>query len=157
MTAQDENVIYTDGHGVTITPTKFHADKKEYLLKGITHINLHNKPANRAPGIILLVLGLVGLIIGALRLLNTLEYNAGDTLYIIDMNLWSMILGAVFLIVGIILLAVAKDHYAVEIGTAEGSKTPIINKDKQYVAQIVKSLNEAYYTRPVHHEVEVVI
>ncbi|ELR69085.1 hypothetical protein C900_05474 [Fulvivirga imtechensis AK7] len=140
-----EEVIYTDGHGVKITRDKFYTEKKEYNLDGITHVDLSRVPASKAPGVILFVLGFLAILAGSLEIFDRLTYEAAEAIYVIDTNMVAIGLGVALILGGIIWMIAARDKYAVEIGTAEGEKQPIVSKSREYAALVVASLKKAYY------------
>ena len=61
---------------------------------------------------------------------------SGDTL-----ALW---IGAALLVIGILILALSRERYAVRIATAEGEKNAIVSYKREYIAQIVDALNRAF-------------
>lgn len=142
---KEEEIIYTDGHGVKITSDKFYADKDEYNLDGITKIDLQRIPASNMPGAILFVLGFLAILAGSLEMFANIRYSAEEAMYVIDSNMVAIGIGVALIIGGIIWMIVAKDKYAVEIRTAEGEKQPIVSKSREYVALVVASLKKAYF------------
>lgn len=142
---KEEEIIYTDGHGVKITSDKFYAEKDEYNLDGITKIDLQRIPASNAPGITLFILGFLAIVAGSLDVFANIRYSAEEAIYVIDTNMVSIGIGVALIVGGIIWMIVAKDKYAVEIRTAEGEKQPIVSRSREYVALIVTSLKKAYF------------
>src|SRR5689334_17434688 len=67
--ASTDKVFYTDGHEVTVTDTTFKVNKKEYKLLGITRHGFLTIKPHRAPGIFLMIIGLLILLIGVYGLL----------------------------------------------------------------------------------------
>ena len=47
-------------------------------------------------------------------------------------------------LIGIIVLAIVRERYAVRIATAEGEKNAVVSDKKEYISQIVNALNEAF-------------
>lgn len=142
---EEEEIIYTDGHGVKITREKFYAEKKEYNLDGITSIDLQRIPASNIPGILMFVLGFLGILAGSMEIFDNFTYSTADANYVINSDMLAIGIGVAFIVGGIIWMIVAKDKYAVEIGTAEGEKKPIISKSREYAALVATSLKKAYY------------
>lgn len=140
-----EEVIYTDGHGVKITREKFYTEKKEYNLEGITNVDLARVPASKVPGVVLFVLGFAGILAGSMGWFNSIRWDSGDAIYIIDANMVAIGLGVALILGGIIWMIASKDKYAVQIETAEGQKQAIVSKSREYAALIVASLKKAYY------------
>ena len=73
--ATTDKVFYTDGHEVTVTDTTFKVNKKEYKLLGITRHGFLTIKPHRAPGIFIMIIGLLVLVIGALELLPALTFQ----------------------------------------------------------------------------------
>ncbi|UII32901.1 DUF6232 family protein [Fulvivirga ulvae] len=142
---KEEEIIYTDGHGVKITSDKFYADKDEYNLDGITKIDLQRIPASNAPGIILFILGFLSIVAGSLDIFADIRYSTEEAVYVMNLNMVAIGLGVALIIGGIIWMIAAKDKYAVEIRTAEGEKQPIVSRSREYAALIVTSLKKAYF------------
>ncbi|MBL3656621.1 DUF6232 family protein [Fulvivirga sediminis] len=154
---KNEEIIYTDGHGVKITRDKFYTEKQAYNLDGITNVNLQRIPASKVPGVSLFILGFLGIVLGSMEMFTDLTYTTEEAIYLIDSNMLSIGLGVALIFGGILWMIVAKDKYAVEIRTAEGDKRPIISKSREYVAHIAGSLKKAYYRYVKKEKVETVI
>jgi hypothetical protein len=121
-----EPVIYTDGHGVKVTPHHFIVGNTDYRVEGITSARLFTVRDGGGFAIFLIVLGLIGIAAG---FLNAFYPNT--------------IIGTVLILFGIIILAFTHDKYAVRITTAEGIKDALVSSKKDYVSQIVAALHVA--------------
>ena len=52
-------------------------------------------------------------------------------------------------LLGLLILTVERERYAVRIATAEGEKNAVVSEKKEYIAQIVEALNEVFsHNRP---------
>jgi len=51
---------------------------------------------------------------------------------------------------GLIVMVIVRERYAVRIATAEGEKNAVVSNKKEYIAQIVNALNEAFHRDDVH-------
>src|SRR5215207_8319396 len=121
---EEELVIYTDGHGVKITPFQFIIGKTSYLMNGITSVRLLTIRANRDGGFILIIMGLGGIALGLLGIISPqtmLKVNGAS----LSPNDIAWIAGLILLIIGILWSFVVRDKFAVRITTAEGIKDPI--------------------------------
>jgi cytochrome c biogenesis protein CcdA len=139
-----EPVIYTDGHGVKVTPHHFIVGKSDYLIEGITSARLFTVRDGGGFAIFLIVLGLIGIIAGFLNAFypNTItNLDIGTTA--LNTQQIAIIIGVVLILVGIIILAFTRDKYTVRITTAEGVKDALISSKKDYVGQIVAALHVA--------------
>jgi ABC-type multidrug transport system fused ATPase/permease subunit len=143
-----ENVLYTDGHDVTVTSSMLQVKKKWYALSGITKHNFSILPPDRVTCFTLLVLGVLLEVIGAANLISP---NTVSDMYIMDQsvtaNQLSMGVGIFFLLVGAVWMFFTKERYAVSITTAEGERNVIVSDRKEYIRQIVHALNEAFFAK----------
>ena len=137
-----DGVIYTDGREVTITPFQFIIGRTEYLLEGITKIRFLTLRARRAAPIVLLLLGIVLTILGAMYKITpgTLSVNMGA---FAPADAIIFYIGIILLILGLIWLLRIHDRYSVRITTAEGDKDAIISDNRDYIQQIIDALREA--------------
>ena len=135
-------VIYTDGREVTVTPLQFIIGRSEYLLKGITRIRFLTLKANKATSILLIILGMVMTLVGAMQLITPelIHFNYAD---VITPNTIAFYGGIVLMIAGIIWLITIHDKFAVRITTAEGDKDAVVSKNRDYVQQIISALRDA--------------
>ena len=77
-----ENVLYTDGHDVTVTESMFQVKKKWYHLSGITKHTFMILQPDRFPCVILLLLGGVLEIVGAANVIpSTWLLQQGEIKY----------------------------------------------------------------------------
>jgi hypothetical protein len=146
-----DKILYTDGHDVTVTDSTFQVKNTSYSLKGIIKHGLLIVRPQRLPGILLM---LAGLILGLCGFMNVFPINAfgemrTDSGEFINANTIIMWIGVAFFVIGIIVIALIREKYAVRIATAEGEKNAVVSYLKEYVAQIVNALNEALrFARP---------
>lgn len=137
------NVIYTDGRNVTVTEQTLKVKNSQYNLNGITKHGMLVLKGRKFPGIALLLLGALLVVLGALGLMPFgLENPPGDAY--MGSNTLAIWIGAGFTLIGILIISLAKDRYAVHIATAEGEKNVVVSDQKEYVRQIVDAINEAY-------------
>lgn len=145
MTMTEDKVLYTDGHDVVITPTTFHVKNREYRLNGITSLGFLTLQPDRAPGLILFLLGAAISIFGILNAIpkawmNTIEAG-GYAITINNLATWG---GLLLAIIGALLMGLVRERYAVRIVTAEGEKNAVVSEKREYITQIVEALNRAY-------------
>lgn len=146
-----ENVLYTDGHDVTVTESAIHVKKKWYNISGITKHNFTILQPDRLPAGILLVLGTLLEIAGAA---SFIPFTWIPDVYLfstwVNANVMAMSFGILFLVVGAVWMLLTHERYAVSITTAEGEKNVVISKSKEYIMQIIRALNEAFFARIPH-------
>jgi hypothetical protein len=138
-----DKIIYTDGRDVTVTNSDLKVKNHLYKLNGILRHGLTRLKANRIPGIILFVFGAVLIRLGMVDTFSS-EYNfhLGNTL--ITSNVFAAWLGVAMALAGTLQIVFVRDRYAVSIATAEGEKQVVVSRRREYVAQIVEALNQAY-------------
>ena len=140
----EQLVIYTDGHGIKVTSTEFITHKANYLIAGISDVRMHLIKASKTPGILLIVLGIIGMVAGAMHLLSTVDIPpsyVGNIL--MTPNRLVFAIGAVLLLLGVLLVVLMRDKYAVKILTAEGEKEPVVSPRQDYINQIVTAVQNA--------------
>lgn len=139
-----DKVLYTDGHDVTVTDTSLQVKKQEYKILGITKCVFMVKRPERAPGIVLTVLGLALLICGLLQVFNPQQIpglRIGNQLY--EANTVALWAGGILTFLGILLIALVRERYAVRIATAEGEKDAVVSSKREYITQIVDAINQS--------------
>ena len=140
-----DKVLYTDGRGITVTDSTFQVNKTSYQLSGIIkHGFLIIRP-ERLPGMLLLVVGFIVLVIGIMSLvpaslIPAMEIN-GEHVTANTVAMWA---GGSIALIGILVLVIVRERYAVRIATAEGEKNAVVSEKKEYISQIVDALNEAF-------------
>lgn len=139
-----DKVIYTDGHDVTVTDSTLQVKKNEYRLNGVTKCGLLVLRPNRVPGIVLLILGLGLVVVGLMQLIPT---GAVPDTEIAErsfgINTVAVWIGAALALVGILILGLMKERYAVRIATAEGERNAVVSDRRDYISQIVDAINQA--------------
>jgi hypothetical protein len=145
-----DKVLYTDGRGITVTDSTFQVNKTSYNIEGITKHGLFVLRPERLPGLLLLIVGFLVAVVGILNLIPSsfigdTQVN-GETVSVNNVAIWA---GGSLALIGLIILAVVRERYAVRIATAEGEKDAVVSDKKEYISQIVNALNEAFN----HHQV----
>lgn len=140
-----DKILYTDGHNVTVTDSVFKVKHSLYRLNGITKHGMSIIRPDRIPGAILLFLGIAIGLTGLLKLIPPttipdVQFNGNY----VSANTIALFLGAFLLFVGILLIGLVRERYAVRIATAEGEKDVIVSTRKEYISQIVNALNDAF-------------
>jgi TM2 domain-containing membrane protein YozV len=88
------------------------------------------------PGITVAVLAYLGLLPAELNVRTDRGILAANTVW-----LW---VGIFVTIVGFLMMLLARERYAVRIGTAEGEKNAIVSRKREYIAQIVDAVHSAF-------------
>lgn len=131
MEKDKESTFYSDDRGVRITNARaVMPDGTTYSMANITSVRTGVEHANRKPG---LVVGMLGLLV--LGICAGLESTGG------------IIVGVVVLGIGIAIAMMAKATYSVQIATAAGEKQLVTSKDNEYIKKVVGAMNEAFVKR----------
>lgn len=142
-----DKVIYTDGRDVTVTDSALKVKNTSYSLNGITKLTLWTIHPDRWPAIVLLLLGLTAAVLGFLGMVPA-DVNLQTDEGFVSGNTLALWVGVALAIVGVLILALSKDRYAVRIGTAEGEKNAVVSDKREYIAQIVDAIHSAFDLRP---------
>lgn len=127
----DEITVYQDPN-IHVTNLRAILQGKTYAMANVTSVSMFTQFANKAPGVVLAVLG--GLILlGALP--NT------------EMRGCFSIFGLLMLAIGIAVAWAAKNVYWVRIGSASGETNALSSRDHAYITRIVNAMNEAIVRR----------
>ena len=139
-----DKVLYTDGHDIIVTDETFQVKNHSYRLDGIVKHGLTILHPDRAPGIILIVLGSLIALTGLFELISSQTLRpltiGGSTFTANTLAQW---LGGILIISGLLILVLVRERYAVRIATAEGEKNAVVSDQKEYIVQIVNALNQA--------------
>jgi hypothetical protein len=138
-----DKVIYTDGHDVVVTESTLKVKNTSYRLNGITKLSLWTIRPDVAPGIILLLIGIAGIVAGYMDLLPaSMNWKTETDIY--SGNQLAIWIGTALGIIGILILALSRKRYAVRIATAEGEKNAVVSTKREYISQIVDAMNNAF-------------
>jgi len=139
-----DKVLYTDGRDIIVTDETFQVKNHSYRLDGIVKHGLAILHPDRAPGIILIVMGSLIALTGLFQLISSgvlSNVNIGGSIY--TANTLAQWFGGMLIIIGLLVLVLVKERYAVRIATAEGEKNAVVSHQKEYIVQIVNALNQA--------------
>jgi hypothetical protein len=146
-----DKVLYTDGRGITVTDSTFQVNKTSYRLNGITKHGLFIMRPERLPGMLLL---LVGFVVGIIGIMNLVPSSLIPDMQVKDQyvtgNEVAMWAGGALVLIGLLVLVIVRERYAVRISTAEGEKNAVVSDKKEYISQIVNALNEAFGQNHLH-------
>jgi hypothetical protein len=135
--------LYTDGRDVVVTQSVLQTKKALYRLKGITAFGLEILKPSRLPGLLLLLIGITLAVNGFYPFIpesffEWLSLPTAFTKPIIQISI-----GVFILSIGIVLILLTRNRYAVRIETAEGDKDVVISRKKEYVNQILNAIQKA--------------
>jgi hypothetical protein len=139
-----ENILYTDGHEVTVTDSTFRVRKHSYRLEGISRHGFSIIKPSRVPAFILSGIGLLVLAMGISNLRPEINFTMSLFTYQVSLNTLLVVAGGSLIFIGSILIILMKERYGVRIVTAEGEKNVIVSDRREYVSMIVEALNKAF-------------
>lgn len=128
--ASSEVVYYSEGN-VQISNARVVLGRTTYAMANITSVAIAEQPANKTPGIVLLV-------VGALIALCSLSSRSA---------IMGMVFGLALLGVGVVLLVNAKPQYVVRLGSSSGETNGLVSPNRDYILTVVKAINEAIVKR----------
>jgi len=141
-----DKILYTDGHDVTITDSKFMVRNMTYHLIGITKHGLHILKPHRLPGYILFIAGVVLLMCSILNLIPKDFMSSMEVAgFVLSGKAIVVVIGAGIILMSVLIVGLLRERYAVRIATAEGEKDVVVSRRKEYVTQIVNALNRAFH------------
>lgn len=138
-----ENILYTDGHQVTVTDSTIQVKKNHYRLAGVTHYGFHVIKPNRVPLFIILGLGLLVIGLGISNLTPPIDYALNVYSYKLSLNHLFLLSGIALIIICILISTLLRERYGVRISTAEGDKNVVVSERREYVNMIVEALEHA--------------
>ena len=139
-----ENILYTDGHDVTVTDSTFRVRKHFYRLEGISRYSFSIIKPSRVPAFIFSGFGLMVLAMGISNLKPDFNFVMSAFGYSFSLNTLLVILGCTLIVIGITLAILMKERYGVKIVTAEGERNVIVSDRREYISMIVDALNKAF-------------
>jgi hypothetical protein len=146
-----DKVLYTDGRGITVTDSVLKVKSHSYRLNGISKHGLLVMRPDRVPGLLLLIVGFIVAVVGILNLIpSSFIPDMKINNELVTANVVAIWAGGALALIGVLILAITRERYAVRIATAEGEKNVVVSTQKEYVSQIVNALNEAFSHDPVH-------
>jgi hypothetical protein len=119
--------VFLDENGMRVTNARFITPAQTYAMSGVTSVKRQVKPANRAPGVLLAILGAAIFFLsdgGTAKLVGILVFCAGAAL-----------------------AAMVKDTHYVVIHSASGESRATESKDKGVIDRIIGALNESIIAR----------
>jgi hypothetical protein len=138
-----DKVIYTDGHDVVVTDSTLKVKNTSYRLNGITKAAFWTIRPDRWPGALLLLMGIIVAACGYLGLVPA-DWSVQTESGLMSGNFIALWSGIGLVVIGLLVLILTKERYAVRIGTAEGEKNAIVSTKREYIAQIVDAVHTAF-------------
>lgn len=138
-----DKVIYTDGHDVVVTDSTLKVKSTSYRLNGITKAAFWTIRPDRWPGVLLMLIGIIAAVCGYLGLMPA-DWSVQTKSGLLDGNFIALWAGAGLFVIGVLMLILSKERYAVRIGTAEGEKNAVVSTKREYIAQIVDAVHTAF-------------
>ena len=142
-----DKVIYTDGRDVTVTDSALKVKNTSYKLNGITKLSFWTIRPERWPGFLLLLIGITAVVLGIMNIVPA-DMNVSTDNGVIAGTTLAIWVGSGLAILGVLMLLVSREKYAVRIGTAEGEKNAIVSTKREYIAQIVDAVHSAFDLGP---------
>jgi len=140
-----ENILYTDGHDVTVTDSSFKVKNSLYQLRGITNHAFRIIRPKRFPVVLVILLGVIMTVLGVSQLIpETFMPNVKLFSIALTANALATALGLLIFIIGSVAVGLMKDRYAIRIATAEAEKNVIVSDKKEYISSIMNALNHAF-------------
>lgn len=141
---ENEKVLYTDGHDVTVTGSVLQVRKKWYNLNEITSHGLSIIQPARLPSFLMFGMGILLSLAGGTNIIDTSRMIVSNGN---DPNRLVLLIGVCCLVFGVVLALSIGERYSVRITTAEGEKDVVISRKKEYITEIVHALNNAFFAR----------
>lgn len=141
---KNENVLFTDGHDVTVTDSALQVRRKWYNLDEITCHGLSIIQPARLPSFLMFGMGILLSLAGGTNFIDTSRMIIANGN---DPNRLLFLVGICCLVFGVVLALSLSERYAVRITTAEGEKNVVVSRRKEYITQIVHALNNAFFAR----------
>lgn len=127
-----QETVYLNTSDVLITHSRAVIQNKTYAMSNITSVAMLTKPPNKEAHFLLLATGAIILVIG-------LSGGNGSIL--------CTGIGALFVLLGILMLISARTQYIVRIGSASGESNALTSIRQETVQHIVDAMNEAIIRR----------
>jgi hypothetical protein len=131
-----ETSFYSDGAGVRVTNARVIIRGTTYAMANISSVSLVKIPPSLGCAIMLIVVGVIATIAGF-----AIGGERSDT------RLAVILAGLVAAVIGIVIVSVAKPTYALRITSSSGEMNVLASKDAEYIASIVRAVNEAMVHR----------
>ena len=137
-----DKILYADEYKVIVTDKKLKVKGQEYSLNNISKCVLMVLRPQRTVSSVLIIFGLFLVACSFLNIFNGINNVViGEADYSAPVLLaWS---GGITCLIGILILMFSTEYYAVRIATAQGEKNAIVSRKKEYITQIVDSINQA--------------
>ncbi len=148
MKREDEKVLYTDGSEVTVTESALQVKKKWYDLRAVSKYGLIILQPSRLPWLVILSMGIALLVLGITKQVPGGWMPAmywGDVL--LTENLLTALSGSLLALTSIGVMLTVTERYAVSITTEEGEQRVVVSRRKEYIACIIRALNNAFFAQ----------
>jgi hypothetical protein len=127
----DELPVYSDSN-IQITNLRATLYGKTFAMANITSVAMHTQYANKAPGVIVALLGAV---FGLVALASS------------ELRGCFLVFAAVMILIGVVYIKSQHNNYWVRIGSSSGEANALSSHDHEYVSRVVAAMNEAIVRR----------
>lgn len=131
----DQEKVYYESSGVTITNTRAIFFNTTYALANIASVRIFKEPPSRGPAIMLF---LGGIFIGFIGLMMASLVTAAHLITLV---------GLITMGIAIYLSIKAKPDYIVKVSSSSGEADVLYSKDSGYIQRIVDAINQAIIDR----------
>ncbi|MFP6847555.1 MAG: DUF6232 family protein [Pseudomonas sp.] len=120
----DETIFFNQGN-VSVSNSRFIVDGQTYAMSNVTSVKSGVTPPDRGASIVIAAIGLLCL------------FGSG----------WIFIAGIVALAIAALVWIGNKEKYSVILNTSSGENQALVSEEKEYIANVITSLNEAIVSR----------
>jgi len=120
----DEKIFLNKGN-VKVTNSRFIVNGQTYAMSNVTSVKTGVIKANRSSAVVIGLVGLLCLLGGG----------------------WVTFAGVVLLGFAYFVFISCKDQYSVILNTSAGENQALVSEDKNYIGQVISSLNDAIVSR----------
>ncbi len=140
----EEFVRYEDENGVKVTGQTVIVNGDEISLGELSEIRLERKPPSRFPSFIFFIAGVIGLVIGSLGMMSSVNSDWRTFMNSMDSETLYFGAGVVFILTAIVIMVFQQDKFAISANIRGKKMDIIITRSRQYAANVAGALKAAH-------------